>query len=888
MAGRMLQLLRVMILVGAVPWCDSAFGQLVRVPNTTLNLPAELPAGTFGFTNFVTNAFSAPVCIAFPPGETNRMFVLEKAAGNPAVARIRVIPSLSAPTNRLTFLSLFVINDSTNSESGLLGMAFHPGYSTNRQFYVFYSLNISGSRYQRISRFLVSTNDPNVADPLSELPLITQFDEASNHNGGDLHFGPDGYLYASLGDEGGGGDTYRNSQTITNDFFAGIIRIDVDSKPGNLIPNAHPSISTNRYRVPADNPFVGATNYNGSLINSNQARTEFWATGLRNPWRFSFDQFRLPDGGLLGNGELWCGDVGQNTFEEIDIIERGKNYGWAWREGTNAYTTSPWGATPPGGFTPTEPVWVYGRTQGQAVTGGVLYRGTRFPELDGAYIFADYGSGNVWALWRGPGGATVDLLAQESGIVGFGVDPRNGDILAANINTGRIRRLVRTSSAGTPPPALLSQTGAFSNLTALAPNAGIVAYDINVPFWSDHASKSRWFSIPDIADDMGFERDSTWAVPPGSVWIKHFDLETNRGNAASKIRVETRFVVKTTNSAYGITYRWTNQSDAVLVPEEGLDQAYNIIEGGTNRVQVWRYPGRNECRACHTPQAGFSLSFNTRQMNKPWSAGGSSSNQIGVLQQAGYFTGVVSNINGLPYFVRADDAAHSLESRARSYLAVNCISCHQPGGASQGAFDVRPTVPTDSAGLINGSLVNNLGDVSNRVVAPGDPLHSVLLRRIEDPLVRMPPLATRELDQGAIQLLRDWIQSDLTNRQSFAEWQVENFGSITAPGSGPDEDPDGDGRNNRFERLTYSDPLFGPDRWPDPAVTVSNGFASISFYRAENRSFVIEHSTNLLDWTLWDVPGNAPWYSSQDLMSSIGGAVDAGTGHFFRFVIGEQ
>ncbi len=442
-------------------------------------------------------------------------------------------------------------------------------------------------------------------------------------------------------------------------------------------------------------------------------------------------------------------------------------------------------------------------------------------------------------------------------------------------------------SVGTPPPPLLSQTGAFSNLATLTPHAGIVPYEVNVPFWSDHAIKSRWFSIPDVGDDLVFDRDETWGAPPGTVWIKHFDLETNRGNAATRIPIETRFIVRTTNSAYGITYRWTNGNDAVLVPAEGLDQAFNILEAGTNRVQVWRYPGRNECRACHTEQAGLSLSFNTRQMNKAWGAGGSASNQIAVLQGAGYFTSAVSNINALPAFVAATDAAHSLESRVRSYLAVNCVSCHQPGSASQGAFDVRPTVPTDLAGLIDGALVNNLGDASNRVVVPGDLSRSMLLQRVAGSAPRMPPLATRELDQGAIDLLEGWIGGALTSRQSFAEWQVANFGSTVAPGSGPEEDPDGDGRNNRFEQLTYSDPLFGADRWPDPTVSVSNGIAAVSFYRAENRSFLIEHSTNLLDWVLWGVPGNSPWFSSADMMSEVGGAVGSGPGHFFRLLIGE-
>ena len=202
---------------------------LHRVPNTTLTLPPTPPQ--FGYT--VVNAFptvslSDPVCITSPPGETNRLFILERG-GN-----MVVITNLASPT-RTVFMSLTVLAD---SESGLIGLAFHPGYATNGFFYVFSSRQLTTTqgtgRHQRISRFQTSPPDANSASAATELPMITQIDGAGNHNGGDLHFGPDGYLYASLGDEGAQYNGDRNAQMITKDFFSAILRIDVDKRPGNL------------------------------------------------------------------------------------------------------------------------------------------------------------------------------------------------------------------------------------------------------------------------------------------------------------------------------------------------------------------------------------------------------------------------------------------------------------------------------------------------------------------------------------------------------------------------------------------------------------------------------------------------------------------------------
>ena len=391
--------------------------------------------------------FSNPVCLTTPPGETNRLFVVEKHG------RIVVITNLASPTRTL-FMDISArvtvgnVSESAdvNGEQGLLGLAFHPGYISNRWFYVFYTgpaTNGTSGLHDILSRFEISAGNTNQGDATSEVRLIAQYDQAVNHNAGDIHFGPDGYLYVPLGDEGGGDDSQNNSQLITNDFFSAILRIDVDQLPGNLAPNPHPAIvSPTNYAIPADNPFIGTTSFNGLTVNSNQVRTEFWAVGLRNPWRMSYD---------AGSNLWYCADVGQGAREEIDILVSGANYGWAYREGTIA---GPKSASAPPGFSSVNPIIEYGHTNGGfgtriAVIGGPVYRGDRFPELAGSYIYGDYGSGEIWTTRYD--GATVtppQLLFADAGVAAFGLDPRNGDVLYADLQSGNnsvIKRIVSTN-----------------------------------------------------------------------------------------------------------------------------------------------------------------------------------------------------------------------------------------------------------------------------------------------------------------------------------------------------------------------------------------------------------------------------------------------------------
>ncbi|OGN95919.1 MAG: glucose sorbosone dehydrogenase [Chloroflexi bacterium RBG_13_51_36] len=272
-------------------------------------------------------------------------------------------------------------------EEGLLGLAFGPDYEENGYFYVYYSA--ADPRRSVISRFSLDQENPDVADPESEVIVMEVAQPYSNHNAGQLAFGPEGYLYIGLGDGGSGGDPLGNAQNLST-VLGSILRIDVSglSAPGD-------------YEIPADNPFVGAEG----------AREEIWAYGLRNPWRFSFD----PETGLL-----WAGDVGQNLWEEVDIITKGANYGWNVMEGFHCY--SPSTGCDQSGLT--LPLVEYDHSQGCSVTGGYVYRGDQIASLQGHYIYGDYCSGNIWALLYDGNVVTENTLLVDSNlsITSFGVD----------------------------------------------------------------------------------------------------------------------------------------------------------------------------------------------------------------------------------------------------------------------------------------------------------------------------------------------------------------------------------------------------------------------------------------------------------------------------------
>ncbi len=865
----------------------------LRLAAPTLQMPTTTPPATFAFVDaFPGLFFEDALAIATPPGRTNQIFVAERRG------RISYVPDIHAATpQRLVFLDIvnqMSFDDTAEGERGLLGFAFHPGFQTNGYFFVFYTAPGGSPYIDRLARF---TADPVTlaVNTNTQVRLFDVVDQVFNHNGGDLHFGPDGYLYIGTGDEGDQYNQRLNAQRIDRDLYSALLRIDVDKRPGNLEPKPSANattIYTNGggnafYSIPADNPFVNASSFLGSPVNTAQLREEIFAVGFRHIWRFSIDQ---------PTGDIWVGDVGQDWLEEINIVTNGGNYGWAYYEGTSnarslypSQTSLP--TTPPPGYVHAAPLYEYLHTsrpggspqlKGNSVTGGVVYRGNRIPELTGAYIFGDFESTHIWALWHTNGSVHVERIAGVVAPAAFGHDPSNGDVLLANYVMNRIERLVRVDSNDATFPQKLSDTGAFADLTDLAPNPGIINYEPIVPFWSDHAIKHRWFSIPNLTDTVTHVTDGNWGLPTGMVWVKHFDMELHRGNPATRKRLETRFIVKTTNSIYGVSYAWNSAgTEAFLVGDGGTNFNLTITNNGTTFVQQWSIPSRSECLACHTTVGGHALSFNTRQLNQTAPMSHLTGNQLGLLGAAGYFANPITAPQTLPAFARADDAAVSLEHRVRSYLSVNCVQCHQPGGGGPTTWDARAWLTLDATMLLNGLPSNNAGDPDNKLIVPGDAAHSVILQRIRgNGFSRMPPLATAVIDDAATNLLHLWISTELTNRQTFAQFQIAYFGATNAPNAGALEDADLDGANNYYEYLTKTSPTNAvPAPWTI-AIDEAAGTVGVTFQRLANLGFVVETSSDFNTWQLWDVPDNLLWFSATSFTDTIAGPLTAGNRYF--------
>lgn len=719
-----------------------------RAAATSLRLPADSNTLRYKTTPAFGGAyFEQPVQVIFAPGDPQRTFVVERPG------RISVVTSaIASPESgaREVFLDLTATTEITNG--GLLTAAFHPRFAENGYLYTWRSTFVGNQRANRLSRFRVSASNPNRIDPASETPLITQLTGPGGHDGAMLLFGPDGYLYVSVGD----GDQNipeidAAHQRIDRGFFGAILRIDVDQRPGNLAPNVHPSVHAGTYSVPADNPFIGTTSFNGEPVSPAAVRTEFWAMGLRNPWRMAFGT----------DGKLWAADIGLSTREEINHIVKGGNYGWDYREGRIAGQRP----NPPAGLQFIEPIHDYGTAEGNSITGGIVYSNARYIDISGLYLFADFVSGRMWTLGESqasPTGWLATQIASETGITGITSDPRTGEILLADFDSNVVKKLVPNPNSGGPAlPATLAATGIFSDLATLAPSPGVVPYTPNVSFWSDHAKKSRWFALPDTTSTFGFAGTGPWRLPTGAVFVKHFDLELRRGDPASARRVETRVLVKTTDGIYGATYRWNDaQTDATLVSENGGFRSFTITEtDGATRTQTWTFPSRDQCLTCHTGRGGLALSFNTPQLNR--AAPGRTANQLAELAAAGYLdvsAAALPSPAGLPALFDPANAGHALEPRARSYLDANCSQCHQPGGSALGAFDARANTPLSLTNIVDGTLRATSGSAADRVIVPGDTVHSMLLKRIAGTGVgRMPPVGSSERDLAGESLIAEWI-----------------------------------------------------------------------------------------------------------------------------------
>lgn len=353
-------------------------------------------AGVVLHSAFGPLTFDQPVALLQSPSDDARWFVVEKGGTVWSLSETDPVTSASV------FIDLSDRVESNSLEAGLLGMAFHPSFPTNGEVFLSYTHRGNGGPLvSRISIF-TSPDGGGTLDPATEAILLSIDQPYPNHNGGNLAFGPDGYLYAGFGDGGAGGDPMGNGQD-TGTLLGALLRIDIDQGTP--------------YAVPPDNPFADGG-----------GRPEIYAWGFRNPWRFSFDR---------GTGELWAGDVGQDSWEEIDKVHPGENYGWNVKEGTHCFSTDP--CNLPG---LTDPIAEYGRDDGGSVTGGFVYRGTLLPFLSGVYVFGDFISGKILGLSSVGNGAPEVRSLIDSGlsIASFG-EGRDGELYVLDFTSGAVYRL---------------------------------------------------------------------------------------------------------------------------------------------------------------------------------------------------------------------------------------------------------------------------------------------------------------------------------------------------------------------------------------------------------------------------------------------------------------
>jgi putative heme-binding domain-containing protein len=591
-------------------------------------------------------------------------------------------------------------------------IVFDPDFAKNRQCYVMYVLASKDKKRpleqgSRVSRFRVTEADPPRIDPASEEILITWL--AGGHNGCDLHFGNDGYLYISTGDGEvpSPPDKLRTGQDIS-DLLSSILRIDVKRREGGRA-----------YAIPKDNPFVGLAH----------ARPEVWCYGLRNPWRMSFDR---------KTGRLWIGDVGWERWELIFAGEKGANFGWSAMEGPESCIPD----VKPGPTPIVPPAHALPHTVAASVTGGYVYRGTKLKGFEGWYICGDWETRRVFA--NPVKGATLgdrtEAARTTARIVAFAEEP-DGELLLVDYESGGIHRLVmnEAGSRNADFPRELSRTGLFTATAAQTPAPGVIPFDIKAPAWMDGATSERWLAIPGTDTIRIYNKLSEW--PKESIWPK--DSVLAKTLSLDRRKVETQVLHYDGLGWSGYSYVWNEaQTDATLAPPEGAD----LDLGGGRR---WKVLSRAACLTCHNGWTGGSLTINPTQLEPA---------RITKLQDWKILPAKVAAVKAL---VDPFDEQAPLDDRARSYLSVNCSPCHRFGGGGSAKIILpheTPLAETNLVGVRPGLGMFDLADPY--LVAGGDPSRSALLFRMAKlGQGRMPHIGSEVVDEAGVKLIARWIAS---------------------------------------------------------------------------------------------------------------------------------
>lgn len=653
---------------------------------------------------------------------------------------------------------------------------FHPNFAENHYLYLGWCGDIRNGKRKskscRITRYTLQL-EPTVTIDKKSAKTILEW-ESDGHNGLAMAFGLDGMMLVTSGDGSSDSDTDETGQT-TDTYLSKLMRIDVD----------HPT-DDKPYSIPSDNPYV----------NDKRFIPETYAYGFRNPWRMTVD---------AKTGHIWVGQNGQDLFEQAYLVTKGANYGWSVNEGSHPFYTQ----RKRGPHPITMPTIEHPHAEFRSLTGGIVLYGQQFPELDGTFLYGDYSTGRIWGM-KHDGTKVIshrELASPRLQVTNFAQNHQGDLIICDHSPSGGLYTFERTptQTQEVPFPRKLSESGLFDSVPDHKLKPGVVPYAVNAEFWSDGMHKERFIAIPGTGT-ISMTKSRGWNFPDKTVIVKSFALEQEEGNSATRKWIETRFMTKQEGEWYGYTYRWNEAgTDADLIPAGGRDEKFTVKTAQGDRAQVWHYPSRAECMACHSRAANYVLGLCSLQMNKEHNYGHCTENQLQALEHAGILRGfdwsgeasaqlnqrakglsgkelkeyieingqqkdqrqarsaslMTTHSSAIPRLVNPYDRKEDLTTRARSWLHANCSACHVPAGGGNAQMDLDFGMSVGGLNIVDVKPVHStLGIPDAKLVARGAPERSVLLKRISTRGPnQMPQLSTNRVDDKGVALIREWIES---------------------------------------------------------------------------------------------------------------------------------
>ncbi|MEW6992652.1 starch-binding protein [Colwelliaceae bacterium MEBiC 14330] len=700
--------------------------------------------------------FSSPVMVT-NDGVNDLIYVVDKKG------TLSVFPN-DATVSQAQVVNLLDISAQVRDyhEQGLLSVVFHPNFSNNGYAYIYYIEGDNDNEsdngafgdgvLERIT--LNDTTTPTLATDRIEILRIPQ--SGPDHKGGMMQFHPlTGEFFMSIGD-GAYGDTAivptdpdrrtnNNSQDNTNlsGSFIRLIMRDTVNTEGLY------------YDIPSDNPFV----------NDDNARDEIWSFGHRNPWRWAFD--------TVAPYTLWETEIGQSGFEEINIINKGNNYGWPICEGLNHRGND--GGDPnyynTCDGTLTAPVGGYAHSTGSvSIIGGFVYQGTKLPALTGRFIYGDYVSKKIWSAAIDD----TDVLASDafpSNLSSFGTDLSGEEVFISAHGEeynglSIIYRMLDSDVQAAVIPEMLSKTGIFANMASQFPAQGVIEYDINSDGWFDGLKARHFLSVPNDAT-INFAETQTWDLPIGSVLVKHLDLPVSDSESTP---FETSVLFKQNSGKWAAAnYRWnTGGTDANLVTETVNETVLQYFNGNMENIEH-TVRGGAECTSCHIGTGSKEpLAIDTRQLNKPFDYQGVSDNQLDVFNNIGLFSQTINTAQTYAAYPDPEDTTADINQRARAYLATNCAHCHE--GAFMDMNYDTPVIDMDIMNVKRSSVYRML---------PFDHTKSLIHSYQTNDANRMPK-GTLVTNLLADELIAQWIDA---NGASQTDTLVEVIETDIVPGS---------------------------------------------------------------------------------------------------------